>query len=174
MSFSEIKNEIFDASKASGKKTFSEGVFNKLTSALVNEKDYEVKVAKTRGGVQVEETIKPIEEFRKVVIGGIAKSAGADDAEVTKLVDEYKFGANVPWYPVVSEAITNSMEAGKSFTFIPKNDMNATLNMVDMKEEIKMVGAPGAAKDDKKPVLYGAHRRIKSASTCPKALRKDQ
>ena len=51
-SFSDVKKEIFDAAKASGKTSFSEGTFNKLTSALVNEPDYEVKVSKTRGGVQ--------------------------------------------------------------------------------------------------------------------------
>ena len=52
--------------------------------------------------------------------------------------------------------------------------MNAVLTMKDIKEEIKMVGAPGASKDDKKPVVYGAHRRIKAASNCPKHLRMDK
>ena len=174
MSFAEVKKEIFDAAKASNKKTFSESAFNKLTSALVNEPDYEVKVAKTKGGEVTEEVITPIADFRKSIIGGIAKSAGADDAEVKKMVDEYKFASNTPWYPVVSEAITQSMEAGKAFTFIPKADMNATLTMKEEKEVIKMVGAPGSDKNDKKPVVYGAHRKIRSASTCPKALRKDK
>lgn len=174
MSFTDVKNEIFEAAKTSNKKTFSESAFNKLTSAMVNEPEYEVKVSKTKAGQLVEEVTHPIAEFRKSVIGGIAKSAGADDAEVAKMVDEYKFSANTPWYPVVSEAITASMEAGKAFTFIPKSDMNATLTLKEEKEVVKMVGAPGAPKDDKKPVVYGAHRRIKSASTCPKSLRKDK
>ena len=174
MSFSDVKNEIFNAAKASKKTSFSEGTFNKLTSALVNEPDYEVKVSKTKEGKQVEEVIKPVEAFRKAVVGGIAKSAGADGAEVDKLVNEYKFSATTPWYPIVSEAVTNSLEAGKSFTFIPKSDMNATLSMKEIKEEVKMIGAPGSSKDDKKPVIYGAHRRIKSASNCPKHLRMDK
>ena len=174
MSFSDVKKEIFDSAKKSGKTSFSEGTFNKLTSALVNEPDYEVKVSKSRDGKQVEEVIKPVEGFRKAVIGGIAKSAGADGAEVDKLVNDDKFAATVPWYPIVSEAVSNSLEAGKSFAFIPKDDLNAVLTMENIKEEVKMIGAPGSSKEDKKPVVYGAHRRIKSASRCPKHLRMDK
>lgn len=174
MSFSDVKKEIFEAAKTSGKTTFSESAFNKLTSALVNEPGYEVKVTKTKAGEVTEEVIKPIEGFRKSVIGGIASSVGADDAEVAKAINNYQFPASTPWYPVVSEAVTTSMEAGKAFTFLTKSDMQATLKIKEEKEAVKMVGAPGSNKDDKKPVLYGAHRRIKSESTCPKSLRKDK
>lgn len=174
MSFSEVKKEIFDSVEASKRTTFSESAFNRLTSALVNEAGYEVKVAKAKGDEVVEEIITPVAEFRKAVIGGIAKSAGADDAEVAKLVEKYKFASTTPWYPIVSEAITASMEAGKSFTFIPKADMRASLRMENKEEAIKMVGGPNTSKDEKVPTVYGAHRRIKCSSACPKNLRKNK
>lgn len=174
MTFNEVKADVLKKSTDSGKKTFSESTFNALTSALVNEPDYEVEVSKRSGGEVTTEKIKPIKEFREKIIGGIAKQAGVDKDEQEKLVNEYKFDANVNWYPIVSEAITNSLEAGKSFTTIPKDDMECTLTMQEVPEAIKMNGAPGAPESEKKPVLYGAHRVIKSSSGCPKHLRKDQ
>lgn len=174
MSFSDVKKEIFDAAKESKKKTFSEATFNKLTSALANETDYTVTVVKNKGGEQVEEEIKPIAEFRKAIIGGIAKSVGADQADVTKAVDEYQFAANTPWYGFVSESITAYGDADKVFHFLPKKDFDASLAMKEVPETIKLNGAPGAPKEDKKPVVYGAHREMKCQSSCPKHLRKDQ
>lgn len=171
--FDEVKKEILDAAKVSNKSTFSESAFNRLTSALVNEAGYQATIATSKKGDETE-TIEPVKEFRKSVIGGIAKSAGADDAEVASMIENYKFSPNTPWYPVVSEAITNSMEAGKSFTFLPKQDMNCTLKIETKKETVKLVGAPNTAKEDRKPVLYGQFRKITSTSTCPENLRKSQ
>ena len=173
MNFAETKKEIFDQSKAGGKRTFSEATFNKLTSAMANEVNYEVQVRKgVQDGKAVVETIKPVQEFRKKVIGGIAAQAGVDKDETEKLISEFKFSADTPWYPIVSESITNMMESGKSFASLPKADMNATFTMEDVPETIKMNGAPGAPESEKKPVVYAAHRRIKCNSTCPKYLRK--
>lgn len=175
MSFKEVKEEVLKQTQAGGKTTFSETTFNKLTSAMLNEVDYEVKTAKrTKDGEVKEETIKPVEEFRNKVIGTIAKQAGVDKDETEKLVKEYKFPADTPWYPIVSESLTNSMEAGKSFTALSKGDLVATLSMETIPEQVKMNGAPGAPESEKKPVVYGEHRRIKCTSGCPKWLRKGQ
>lgn len=174
MSFADVQKEIFDAAKESKKRTFSAGTFNKLTSALANEPGYTVKVVKNRGGEQIEEEIKPVADFRKTVIGGIAKSVGADDAAVSKAVDEYQFSPNTDWYGFISEAITEYTRADKAFHFLPKKDFDATIIMNQVPEQIKMNGAPGAPKDQKKPVVYGAHAEMKCSSSCPKHLRKDQ
>lgn len=175
MNFNETKQQIFEKAKESGKRTFSESTFNGLTSAMMNEPDYEVTVSKrSKDGTVTTDVIKPIADFREKVIGSIAKQAGVDKDETEKLVKEYKFSADTPWYPVVSEAVTNSLEAGKAFAIIPKNDMEATFSMQDVAEAIKMNGAPGAPESEKKPVVYGKHRVIKCSSGCPKHLRKSQ
>ncbi len=173
MSFSDVKKEIFEAAVASGKNTFSEKAFNQLTSAMVNEMGYQATIATSKKGDETE-VIEPVKEFRKAVIGGIAKSAGADDAEVNELIDNYTFSPNTPWYPIVSEAITNSLEAKKAFTMLPKSDMNCTLKIVEKEEHVNMVGKPGTPEKDKKPVLYGRFRKIVSTSTCPDGLKKTQ
>lgn len=174
MSFSDVRKEIFETAKESKKRTFSEATFNRLTSALANETDYETTVVKNRGGEQVEEKIKPVAEFRKSVIGGIAKSVGADDAAVNKAVEEYQFSANTNWYGFVSESITEYTRASKAFHFLPKKDFDATIIVNEVPEQIKMNGAPGAPASEKKPVVYGAHAEMKCSSSCPKHLRKDQ
>lgn len=175
MSFSEVKDEIFKQTQAGGKKTFSESTFNKLTSAMLNEVGYEAKTVKrTKDGEVKEEIIKPVDEFRSKVIGTIAKQAGVDKDETEKLIKEYKFPADTSWYPIVSESLTNSMEAGKSFVTLSKDDMVASLSMETIPEQVKMNGAPGAPESEKKPVVYGEHRRIKCSSGCPKWLRKGQ
>ena len=174
MSFSDVRNEIFQSAKESKKRTFSEATFNKLTSALANEPGYETTVVKNRGGELVEEKVKPVAEFRKSVIGGVAKSVGADDAAVTKVVEEYQFPANTNWYGFISEAITEYTGADKAFHFPSKDDFDATLIMNEIPEQIKMNGAPGAPASEKKPVVYGKHRELKCSSSCPKHLRKDQ
>ena len=175
MTFAEVKKDILGKSTESGKKTFSESTFNTLTSAMLNEVNYEAEVSKRSGdGTVTTEVIKPVKEFRERIIGGIAKAAGVDKDEQEKLVNDYQFDSNTNWYPVMSEAIKNSLEAGKSFTFITKNDLECTLTMHEVDESIKMVGAPGASEKDKKPVLYGKHRTIKASSGCPRHLRKDQ
>lgn len=173
MSFSDVKKEIFEAAVASKKSTFSERAFNQLTSAMVNEMGYQATIATSKKGDETE-NIEPVKEFRKSVIGGIAKSAGADDAEVNEMINNYKFSPNTPWYPIVSEAITNSMEAGKAFTMLPKADMNCTLKIEEKAEQVKMVGKPGTPENEKKPVLYGKFRKIVSTSTCPDSLKKTQ
>lgn len=173
MNFEETKKELFDESQKSGKTTFSKSAFNRLTSALVNEPEYTVNVVKIKDGTVFEEAQQPIKDFRKSVIGGIAKTAGADDAEVEKMVSDYKFSPDTPWYPVMSEALVNTLESGKSFSIQPRRDLEATFTLKEVEEQIKMNGAPGAPESEKKPVLYEKHRIIKCTSTCPKHLRKD-
>lgn len=173
--FSEMKQEVLSQTQAGGKKTFSESTFNKLTSAMLNETGYEAKIVKrSKDGEVREEILKPVDEFRQKVIGTIAKQAGVDKDETEKLISEYKFPSDTPWYPVVSEALTNSMEAGKTFTALSKGDMVASFSMETISEQVKMNGAPGAPDSEKKPVVYGEHRRIKCSSGCPKWLRKGQ
>lgn len=174
MSFADVKKEILETAKESKKRTFSEATFNRLTSALANEADYTVKVMKNKGGELVEEEVKPIAGFRKSVIGGIAKSVGADDAAVKKAVDEYQFPVNTDWYGLVSESITEYTRAQKAFRCLPKRDFDGTIIMTEVPEEIKMNGAPGAPASEKKPVVYGAHMKLRAISSCPKHLRKDQ
>lgn len=174
MSFSDVQKEILETAKESKKRTFSEATFNKLTSALANEPGYETKIVKNRGGELVEETIKPVADLRKSVIGGIAKSVGADDAAVEKAVAEYQFPATTPWYGFISESITEYGRADKAFHFLSKSDFDSTITMDEIPEQIKMNGAPGAPASEKKPVVYGKHVKMSCSSSCPKHLRKDQ
>ena len=130
--FAEKREEITKAASASSRKTFNAQEFNELGTALLNEKDYVTKVAVTKNGEHSVEERTPVKDLRKSMIGGILKAAGHDTAEQEKFVDEYQF-STLPLYPVVSEMVESYVRCGKSFTFVPKEDMRATIRIENKK-----------------------------------------
>jgi hypothetical protein len=174
--FAEAKKKLLEEN-VSTKKTFNESYFNTLTTALVNDPDYELNEVVMRKGELTPVTSTPVADFRKAVIGGIAKAAGADAAEQEKLIAEHQFG-NIPWYPVVSEAITNYLSvdkesgASKKFTFVPKEDFQGSIELKEVPATIKEVRAPGSTEPAKKQ-RQAAHTRLKANSTCPDNLKEN-
>ena len=164
--FTDKKNEIKEAAKVSGKKTFNRTQFDELATALLNEPSYVAKVATTKDGKEVIVEHKPVEAFRQQVIGAPLKEAGVDAAEGKKLVDEFQWNKPLPIHRVVSAMLEEYMDAGKSFAMERRDDFQLTLRMTNKDEEIKTSRTPGK-KGETTTSRYAAHRIVKATSKCP-------
>lgn len=167
--FETKRDEIAKTSAASTRKTFNAEQFNELGTALLNDPDYEVKVAKqSRNTGFTEETTNPVKDLRKSMIGSVMKAAGHDSAEQEKFVAEHQF-PTLPLYPVVSEMVEQYLRCGKAFAFNAKSDMRATITLDEKPEEIKEVRVPSTGEVTK--TSMGAYKKVKVKSTCPSNLR---
>lgn len=162
--FREKFNEVKTGAEASKRVTFSEADFNALGTALLNEHDYETEYSTVKNGEHTIQNIKPIEGLRESVIGSVLKAAGVDAADRAKIIQEHQF-PTLPLYKPVSEMMEKYLDAGKAFTFVPKDDLIATLTMQTVPEEIKEVRAPMSNESTTK--RYAEHRIIKCKSNCP-------
>lgn len=168
MSFTERLEKIKETN-TSTKKVFNEQLFNTVASALLNDPSYEEEVVVVKDGKTEKQTIKPIEDLRKGIITGIAKSAGVDSAETEKLVAEHQFSEKLPWHGYMASTLEQYMSLGKPIPLHKKEDMNASIFIENQEECVKEVSAPGST--DKKRVRYGAYRKVKVSSNCPANLR---
>lgn len=170
----EIKQQAMQSLNKKGepKKTFSKSQFNELTAAYLNSPEYvETQVKIKDGAPSIMET-NPVEDLRSDVIGGIAKAAGLDKAEQEKLVNEYQFSSKTDYHSMFSnvlEAYTG--ECTRKFKFTARPDLDASFTLETIPEATKEVKAPGS--DTSKQVRFGAYRKLKAKSTCPKNLRED-
>lgn len=172
-SFEKKKKEIMEAAAANNKDgktrvTHNTQQFNELATALLNDPDYVDTTRVTKDGKTSSVDSTPIAPLRKAMIGSVASAAGLDQAEVEKIVANHQF-PTLPMYPYVSTLLEGYLDAGKAFTFERRGDLECTLKMNHEEETVKESRRP--ATDIKSTSKYGAYRRIKSTSKCPKELR---
>lgn len=166
--FADKKAEMIKAQGENSKKVFNAQDFNELGTALLNDTDYVATLSvKKNGEVSTKETT-PVADFRKKAITDLLKTAGVDSAEAATLGATYQY-PTLPLYPIVSEMIEGYMSVGKPFTFQKKNDMQASVYIENMEEEVKDVKSPQTGEVSKRK--YGAYRKVKVKSTCPDHLR---
>lgn len=165
--FTEKRNEIASCSLTSKKKTFNEAQFNELGTALINDPDYVVETVEIKDGETIKVETTPSADFRKAVIGSVARKAGVDSAEVERLVAEHQF-PTLPLYGIVDETITAYLEAGKRYAFQKRDTIQASLIMEDVAGEEKETTAPGT--NVKGVRITQDHKKIKAQSYCPSHL----
>lgn len=175
--FQEKKQQLLKDANASAttKITDNKQLFNELATAILNDPDYEDREMVTRKGEIVESVTKPVAELRKKLIGSVAKAAGADNDEVTKLVDTHEFPV-LPMYAVVADCIEEYCGSGKAFRFGKREDLQGTIKIVTEEECIKEHNNPRAAATGgpaKTKKHYQRHRKYRVESKCPAALTND-
>ena len=169
--FKETRDRIFEENGGvNGKKIFNESYFNELSTALLNDPDYEKVEMVTKKGELVEMTTTPIAELRKTLIGSVAKAAGSDAAEREKLIAEHQF-PKLPMYDYVDSVLQEYMGIGKKFTFSRKSNFQASIEPSIQKACVKDVKAPGSATSKKQ--RQGEYIKLKAKSTCPSNLKED-
>lgn len=167
--FADTKKRIIEEG-GSSKKTFNENYFNELSTALLNDPDYEKTEMVTKKGELTPISSKPIADLRKGIIGGVAKAAGADQAEADKLIAEYQF-PKLPMYDYVDCALHEYLGLGKKFPLSRKENFQGSIEFTDQKACIKDVKAPGSTVSKKQ--RYGDYIKLKAKSTCPENLKQD-
>lgn len=168
--YNELVNEVKEEMANGGKRTFNKELFSELSRAYLNEYGATTKVAKTKGGEVYTEEITPVDDFRKF-IEKVLIDFGVDKQEATRIRDNYEFTNVDALYPICSELITNYLETGKRFMFIPKEDCVASLLMDEYKEETKYNKNPRDPEAEPKATVYKPHKKIKCESVCPSWLR---
>lgn len=166
--FAETKKRIQE--EAGSKKTFNESYFNELSTALLNDPEYEKVEMVTKKGELVEEKTTPIKDLRKALIGSVAKAAGADQAEQEKLINEHQFG-KLPMYDYVDSALHEYLGLGKKFPLSRKENFQGAIEFAEQKAAIKDVKRPGS--DVVKKQRQGDYIKLKAKSTCPANLKQD-
>lgn len=170
--FADKKKEILESSFKDGKlrRTSNRRQFDELGTALLNDPDYEETVTRVHKGQTTEVKINPVADLRKAMIGGIAKDAGLDAAESAKLVENHEFGT-LPLYPVVAAMLEGYCEAGKTFVFNKRDDLQGSL-YIETKDEAQKTYhiPPGKGDESTVTAVYGQHRVWKAKSKCPKHL----
>lgn len=165
--FTEKRNEIKQSAMTSRKKTFNEAQFNELGTALINDPEYVSETVEVVDGEIVTKTSNPSADFRKAVIGSVAKKAGVDAAEAERLVSEHQF-PTLPLYGIVDETMTAYLESGKRYAFQKRNNLQASLIMESVAGEEKETTAPGT--NNKGIRITQEHNKIKAQSGCPSHL----
>ena len=166
--FAETKKRIQEESGS--KKTFNESYFNELSTALLNDPDYEKVEMVTKKGELVEEKSTPIKDLRKALIGSVAKAAGADQAEQEKLINEHQF-SKLPMYDYVDSALHEYLSLGKKVVMSRKENFQGAIEFSVQKATIKDVKTPGS--DVVKKQRQGEFIKLKAKSTCPDNLKQD-
>lgn len=170
--FNEMMEQLASSvktSKSGGKiKSFSKKDFESLFTAFLNEVGYETQIVAVKGGDKVTESVKPVDEFRKVFYNTLV-DFGVDKQEAERiLTGEYQFKKVPGAYAFTSEILEQYL-INKDFTFLPKEDFAAKLSIVDVVEQTKEFRVPDS--DKKVTKTIGAHRKLKSKSSAPKWLK---
>lgn len=167
--FSETKARIAEECKG-GKKTFNEGVFNQLGTAILNDPDYVKSELVVKKGELTKTETNPVKDLRKALIGSVAKAAGSDSAEQQKLIDEHQFPL-LPVYDYVESTLHEYLDMGKRFPFARTETFQGSLEFTEQQETVKDVKRPGATESKKQK--QGAYTKLKAKSTCPDNLKED-
>ena len=168
--FKELKKK---SSKSSTR--FNKAEFDDLTLSMLNS-DYSTEVVKRRHDEDVSsKEINVSKDFRNKFIKPILLDAGLDKIEAENLANEYEFKTVDGLYEFISETTTSYMETGKSFRFLPKEDMSAIIKITE-KDEYTRDRKTNQTDDKGEPIYstieYDKHRVIKSKSSAPKNKKK--
>lgn len=166
----EKKKEILAAHGTST--VCNRAMFNQLFTAMVNDPDFvSVEYAVKQGELQ-ESTSKPVEGFRKAVIGSVATAAGADSAEVKALVEKHEFPV-IPAYEVVANVLEEYTTSGKAFRMPRRKDIQGTLKVTTEEEKVKSHNNPRSKTPGESAKItkrYSAYRKYRMESKCPANL----
>lgn len=168
--YKELFEEIRESMKNGGKCTFSKEQFTDLARAYLNDTEAVVKVAKTKNGEMFTEETNVVKDFRKM-IERILIDFGVDKQEASKVIEDYQFTNVDAMYGVCSELIYNYVDAGKKFTFIPKEDCVASLTIKEYEDEVKYNKNPKDPEAEPVPTLYKKHKKMKVESLTPSWLK---
>ena len=125
--------EVLEEIKSAGENKynrFSKKSFNKLMKAMVNEPDFELKVASVKGGELVEEIpVMATKEFRKF-LKHVVEKAGIDKKESELVLDEsFKLDNVDGLYEFFTAALYEYIKAGNKFELPQTKDFKGTLYM---------------------------------------------
>ncbi|MCM1220946.1 MAG: hypothetical protein NC548_41315 [Lachnospiraceae bacterium] len=169
--FSETKKKIMEeCSKPGAKKTFNKTMLNELGTALLNDATYVREEVVVKDGALVPVTSNPTAELRKQIIGSVAKSAGCDQAEQQKLIEEHQF-PQLDVYGYVDSLLQEYLSTGKKYVMGRQENFQASIETETVKAGIKEVRRPGATEKTKQ--RQGEFVKLKAKSTCPDNLKQN-
>lgn len=170
--FLEKKTEIIQSTTPEEgkkqKKTFSKTAFNQLGTALLNDDTYEVEVVSRSKGEVTAKTINPSKQLKKQLIEQPLKAAGVDSAERAKIAETFEY-TNLDLFDYYSELTSAALDTKGVIVLNSKRDMEAKITMEECEETIKENKSPQGGEATR--WKYGAYKKVKVKSTCPKALR---
>lgn len=169
-----IKEGVSVSKSGKKKKTFSKADYNAITKAMLNTPDYTVEQVGTKDGKVVTKEIKPVAIFREQFIGKVLKDFGVDAQEVEKIKNDYEFKNVEGLYEIVSESITEFMDADKKFDFITKKDFKGSLSLKDVAETTKTykpISKDGSTDGAEFTVKTKKHRQLEKKSKAPAWLK---
>lgn len=168
--FKDVLKELEGKGKKGQKKTstFSRKDFGELSQGLINDSEYEMSTIKTKNGEYVEVISTPVVDFRNAFIKQVLTDHGVDKQEATKAAETYEFSAKQAdtLYPIITEAVTQYMGTGKSFTFPNKKDLTASIKLRDVAEHETEYKNRETGEVTKTKV--DAHRQLVKKSSAPK------
>lgn len=160
--FYELAKEVADNLSST---QFSNSLFNKLFTAYLNS---ETTIKEYKNG-EVINTHYPTKEFRNYLVGVLCQY-GVDKEDAQRFVDSYEVKEKeiTAWgRPLVDGFMLDYLSTGKSYKFIPRENVAASLNMVDVKPfEKTYKGNYGEVK-----VAYEEFKKIKMHSGAPAWLK---
>lgn len=169
--FADAKERIMkECSQPGAKKTFNKSLFNEMGTLLLNDPTYEREEVVVKDGELKPVTTNPVADLRKQIIGSVAKSAGCDQAEQQKLVDEHQF-PQLDMYGYVDSLLQEYLSTGKKYTMGRRENFQASLVTETVKAGIKEVRRPGATEKTKQ--RQGEFVKLKASSTCPDNLKEN-
>lgn len=169
--FAETKAKIMkECSQPGAKKTFNKSMFNELGTALINDPTYEKEEVVVKEGALKPVTSTPIADLRKQIIGSVAKSAGCDQAEQQKLIEEHQF-PQLDMYDYVDSLLQEYLSTGKKYVMSRRENFQASLETETIRAGIKEVRRPGATEKTKQ--RQGEFVKLKAKSTCPDNLKQN-
>jgi hypothetical protein len=147
---------------------YSAEAVNKVTTALLNEVDYETETVKTVKGEKVVEKIKPVKELRETLAGIISK-AGVDEADAKKFMEDYQFKGKegAAFVPVAKAIVNENLKTGKVFKLSETDECVATLRIKHVEAGTKEHRNPKTG--DVIKIKTAAHDRVVVKSPAPKA-----
>ena len=167
--------EALEQVKQKGKNvnSFSKKNFNTLATALVNDNNFKVNVAKKVGGECQLEEVMVTSEFRKWC-KKLVEKAGVDSAESEKVLsDDFKINDVTAVVDFMTAAIYEYMNAGNRFDLPDREDFHGGFYLKDVEEKT----TTRDAKNPKDGSYIGTfettkkkHKILAAKSSCPTYL----
>lgn len=142
----------------------------KITTALLNEKDYVTKSVKMIKGEKKVTEMKPVEDFRGMMVGVITK-AGVEEADAQKFMKDYTFKSKEgAVLAELSKSIINeNLNTGKIFNLENSETCTVSLRKKHMEEAVNTYRNPKTGDEIK--IKSKAHDRVVVKSSTPKFLK---
>lgn len=156
---------------------FNKRNFTALMTAMANDPNFTIKVAKTKKGeLENLEDIMVSQEFRKFC-QKVAEKSGVDKNESAHILTDFMFSQSDlnGLYEFFAAAVYKYIEAGNRFEFLPTEDFVGSIALKDVPESVTVKEA-FSPKDrsslGKYETTKKAHKELIAKSSCPKFLKK--